>query len=316
MADGAASRRRPVAGVALAALLLLVAPRAAVAAAPRAALEIDTGDGPAAGAVPEIREMLAARLGQEGFEVVPVDAAPDVVVTLSLRSPDCLVRAALPSGSVVRGVPACGAGTADERLELVQKATELVRRAYRRETVAVAPRPAAPAQPDALVVTARAQPPAAPSDRELSIGAAMRLHASQIDPVARVGALVHRRGAWGLRLASGLSRAERDGVTVNEWDLLVGFGRFFEGARTRFGVTAFAGPLAHHYAEEGASGTQFDVVAQLEVAATARLSRHLGFDLRLAPGASRVRYLHLAGNDLVWEGSWWRVDLGIGLVFF
>ncbi len=104
---------------------------------------------------------------------------------------------------------------------------------------------------------------------------------------------------------------------VNEADLLVGYGcSLVDGKRVRLEATASAGALAHHFTDGDGSGTRFDVVAALDLTGTVRVSRRLGVDLRVAPGASRTRYRHLSGNDLIWDGSWWRVEAGIGLVLF
>ena len=106
-AVGAAASRRCRAVLTLS-LLVLAAPRAAEAAVPRAAVDVAARAKTAVddGVVEQLGAMLAARLGEEGFEVVPVGAAPDVVVSVFLGSPDCLLRAALPARSVARKVPA------------------------------------------------------------------------------------------------------------------------------------------------------------------------------------------------------------------
>lgn len=126
-------------------VFVLGAPVAARGREPRAAIEVSSeaafeGNVASETIVSRLVETLTERLTQEGFHVVARVADPDIVVSLSVAVPDCVLRATLPTESVARRVHGCGVVLADERLELVQKATELVRSAYRREEVAPAAR--------------------------------------------------------------------------------------------------------------------------------------------------------------------------------
>jgi hypothetical protein len=328
MTEGAgASAARFALQLGLSLSLLVVAPTAARAGEPRAAVEVGvSAAGVADGrVVAPLRQMLAARLGEEGFRVVPVDAEPDVVVGVLLGSSDCLLRAALSTTSLARHISSCDAGTADARLELVQKATELVRTVYRQAPIPQPPASSAPASLAAApsptapsaVIAVTAPPTQEASGREVAAGLDMRLHGTQVDPVVRVGVRIRRDDDWALHLTSGLSTAGSEGVSVNEWDGLVGYGRSLaEGGRLRLEATAFVGGLMHHFADGSGSGTRFNAMGALALSGTVRASRHLAIELRVAPGVVRTQYRHVVGNDVIWTGSWWRVDAGIGLVLF
>jgi hypothetical protein len=44
------------------------------------------------------------------------------------------------------------------------------------------------------------------------------------------------------------------------------------------------------------------------------LWRHLGIELRIAPGLSNTRYTQAMGAEAVWSRSRFRIEAGIGLV--
>ena len=77
-----------------------------------------------------LRERLVARLSQEGFTVVSGEDQPDLLLRLSSGDPGWVIRATLATETLTREVPRCGIRAAEDQLEIVQKATELVRRAH------------------------------------------------------------------------------------------------------------------------------------------------------------------------------------------
>jgi len=328
-------------GAGLALLLLLAAPAEARAREPRAALDVRVGAEAAGGdaAAARLSEMLAARLQQEGFQVVPVDGEPDVVVSLSLDGADCLLRATLPTGSATRTVPACGAVLADDQLELVQKASELVRRAYRGAEAAPPPRDEAAVSTATVTATTPAATPtptptptATPTSAavvamvgpatdhraafEVSTGVGLRIRAGRVDPIARLGAQLGPGDGWSLHAGSAVSETSDDLVTITEGDLMIGVGRRLHDGRFRLEAAAAAGALVHHFSAVEGSGTRLDPLGEVAVAGSTRLARHVGLEVRIAPGLSRTEYTHLAGNTVAWSGSRLRVDAGVALILY
>ena len=119
--------------------LVLLAPLTAAAEsgeadASRVSVQIETASASPGDAVPlgRLREQLEARLLQEGFAVVPDGAGTDIALRLSPRGLGWWLRAVLPAETLEREVVDCGVQRAEERLELVQKATELARKALLR----------------------------------------------------------------------------------------------------------------------------------------------------------------------------------------
>jgi hypothetical protein len=310
-------RRRGAKIVRAAALALLLWAAVARAGEPRAALDVGVQAEAAVDGttVAALREMLAARLKEEGWEVVPLDAAPDVVVSLSLEAPDCLLSATLPTASAVRRVRGCQTRTADDRLELVQKATELVRRTCRREETP--PPPVEPAPSDPLTVTMAAPRPAPPAAPEVYTGADLRFRAGRVDPVVRVAGRLALEPPWALQIGAGVTEASHDTVTVTEGDLVMALGRrLAEVGRVRIEGSAGAGVIIHRFSATDETGTRFDVLGVAALDVTAPLSRHVGLAMRIAPGISRTEFTHLTGNTVAWSGGRLRLDAGVGLVFF
>lgn len=316
-------------------VFVLAAPSAARGREPRTAIEVSSVSPPEGDIVGEtilsrLAETLTERLTQEGFQVVARDAAPDLVVSVSVGVPDCLLRATLPRESVERRVLGCGVLLADDQLELVHKATELVRAAYRREEVAppappdvspdVSPRRPAAAAPPPLL-RAVASPPLPPTAWEISTGLDLQVRADRLDPVARVGGRLRLNADWALHVTTGLSRPTSDPVArqpleVTEGTMLAGLGRrIHDGERLRIEGIASLGALVHHFDDGSDTGTRFDLLAALALTGTVRLSRHLGVEVRLAPGMSGTEYRHVAGNVVIWQGARQRLDAGLGVVF-
>lgn len=318
-------------------VVVLGAPLTARAQEPRAAIEV-TSDPAGTGDVARdtIPSRLAAaltdRLTEEGFHVVARDAEPDVVVSLSVGAPDCVLRATRPTVTVERRVLGCGVVVADDQLELVQKAAELARSAYRREEPVPPPgvdarpmRPAAaavpPVSPTPPVLSAVAPSATAPATWEVSTGLDLQIRAGRLDPAARLGSRVRLDADWALHLTTGLSRATSgpavgSSLAITEGTMLAGVARrIHDGERVRIEAAVFAGALVHHFDDGADSGTRLDPVGALALTGTVRLSRHLGVQVRLAPGMSRTEYRHVAGNVVVWQGGRPRLDAGIGVVF-
>jgi hypothetical protein len=285
-------------------------------------------------------ELLTARMKEEGFVVVPVEREHDVVVSMRPRDRGWLIRATLSSETVERAVPECGIESAEDRLEIVQKATELVRASWLRgKTVAAAEpeaaaasddapspsrrRPAAtlgqaldpesPRQPSRTVLPA---PPRPPSAFEASAGIDALLRGNHVDPLARVaGRLAVGRG-FGVHVIAGASRSNDGLLQVDEGQLLVGIGRRFRpNPRVRLEAGAAAGGLLHHYAPALDSGTRLDPMALVVLTADFRATSTLHLQVRLAPGLSRTEYDHVYGDTPAWSRSRFRIESGLGVVF-
>jgi hypothetical protein len=307
---------------------------------PQVSVDLSALEGDAATAAPAARldELLTARMKEEGFVVVPVEREHDVVVSMRPRDRGWLIRATLPAETVERTIPECGITSAEDRLEIVQKATELVRATWQRErTVAAADaeddaddagspatrRPAvrlgqamdpeSPRQPSRTVLPG---PPPPPPVFEASAGMDAVVRGDHVDPMARVGARFALPAHLGLHVIAAASRSTDYPVQVDESQLLVGVGRRFRpDARLRLEAGAAGGALLHHFAPAVDSGNRLDPIAVALLTADFRAMSHLRVQARLAPGLSRTEYEHVYGGTPGWSRSRFRVEAGVGLVF-
>jgi hypothetical protein len=288
------------------------------------------------------KERLTARLSQEGFSVVSVERAPDVVLRLSFSDPGWIVRATFATETLTRVVPACGIRSAEDQLEIVQKATELVRRAHFRlleagRDTAPVPPPAPPAPPAPVVPPAVASSPSPPAQAasqhlvvaaaipspapasawapEISPGLDLLIRGLHVDPLVRVGGRLRLGPRVGALLTTGVSGAGAGAITVVEGQVLAGFGyRDSLGERLRIEAAVEGGLLLHHYSTKLDSGDRFDPLLVVAFTGGLALSRRIGLELRLAPGVARTEYAQLIGNDVAWSRSRFRLEAGIGMV--
>jgi hypothetical protein len=297
-------------------------------------------DAATAGPAARLDELLTARMKEEGFVVVPVEREHDVVVSMRPRDRGWLIRATLPSETVERTVPECGIASAEDRLEIVQKATELVRATWLRgRNVASAEEPNAAATDDATAPSDRRPaatlgqamdpelprlpartvlpgPPPPPSPFEASAGLDAVLRGSHVDPMVRVAGRLALRARFGLHLIAGASRSTDNVLEVDEGQLLVGIGRRIPwNDHLRLEATAAAGALLHHYTPAAGSGNRLDPMALLVLTADFRATRHVRLQVRLAPGQSLTEYDHVYGSTPSWSRSRFRIEAGLGLVF-
>ena len=288
-----------------------------------------------AGSLQLLGERLAARLSQEGFTVVPVAREPDIVLRLSFSDPGWVIRATLATEILTREVPRCGIRAAEDQLEIVQKATELARRAHFRLLEAESepmPPPLAPLLPSPA--PPRSLPPAAPNTApslvaaaalsspapaawasEVTAGLDLLVRGAHVDPLLRVGGRLSLDPRIGALLTMGVSAANAGAIDVLEGQVVAGFG-YRESVGKRLGVEAAVegGVLLHHYSTNLESGDRFDPLAVVAFTGVLAVSRRVGVELRLASGVSRTEYAQLIGNDVAWSRSRFRVEAGVGLV--
>jgi len=316
--------------LALIALLLLVAPGVARAAAPAPRVSLDLSgldeSGPDEEPARRFRELLSARLAQEGFEVVPLESEHDIVLGMSAAGAGWQLRATTRIDRLTREVPGGRIRLAQDRLELVQKAAELARKARALETAAAST--SAPPLPPTELATPRATPAPAiatpepvvarlPPAPEISAGLDLLIRSDHADPVVRLGGRVSLGPHFGLHLTGALSNSGAGKIEVMEGEALVGLGvRLFPRQGIWLDATAAAGALLHQYGglDASGSGTHIDPMAVAIVASGIRVSRHIAVELRMAPGLSRTEYVHLLGNEVVWSRSRFRFEIGFGLV--
>jgi hypothetical protein len=315
----------------------LAASRAVAAPERRVALDLSSvvENAQDAGQLQLLGERLAARLSQEGFAVVSGDDQPDISLSLSFGDPGWVIRATFDTEILTRAVPRCGIRAAEDQLEIVQKATELVRRAHFRlleaesepmppPLPALPPLPAPPRSPPpaaqtaapSLVVAAAlsSRAPAAWAP-EVSAGLDLLVRGAHVDPLLRVGGRLSLDPRIGALLTTGVSAASAGAIDVLEGQILAGFGyRESLGKRLRVEAAVEGGVLLHHYSTKLESGDRFDPLGVVAFTGGLALSRRVGFELRLASGVARTEYAQLIGNDVAWSRSRFRVEAGVGLV--
>jgi hypothetical protein len=253
-----------------------------------------------------------------------------------------VIRATLATETLTREVPRCGIRAAEDQLEIVQKATELVRRAHFRlleaESVPMPPplpapptSPASPVPPTPprssspaaqttsppLVVAAAISSPAAYAAwaPEVSAGLDLLIRGTHVDPVIRVGGRLSLDPRIGALLTTGVSAASAGAIDVIEGQVLSGFGyRASLGGRLRVEAAVEGGVLLHHYSTKLESGDRFDPLGVVAFTGGLALSRRVGLELRLASGVARTEYAQLIGNDVAWSRGRFRVEAGVGLV--
>ncbi|HLK90664.1 MAG TPA: hypothetical protein VKZ18_12255 [Polyangia bacterium] len=335
-------------------LVLCALPAAALARTPRISVEVAAPGEERASPqeLARLREALIARLDEEGFEVVAAGGSPDVALGLMFRGGGWFIRAT-SAGETLEREAACGIRLADDRLEVVQKATELARKAQLRAANAEAPpaaeavrAPAAPATsaPAAAAPTAAAPSAAAPSaepsvpivrqrdagppppppasesprgPRELSAGIDALVRGPNLDALARLGGRLALEPRIGLRLDLGLTYSDQE-FRLFEEQALVGVGyRLALRFDASVELAAMGGLLLHEYRLEGGSGwsTASDALAEAVVIAGRRISDGARLELRAAAGW-RTGNVHPIDYTPYWSAEQLRVEVGVGVSFF
>jgi hypothetical protein len=269
-----------------------------------------------------LRAQLTARLLQDGFVVVPSEAEAEVGLRLWFRDPGWTIQARLAAETLARELTDCGILRSEEQLEIVQKATELVRRAQLRalsEAVRAAP-PTRPSAVDSGLLVSREVVSTPETVRPIGIegttGIDLLIRGDHADSMARLGGRLGLGPHLGLHLVTGLSAPGDEPVYVLEWQTLIGFGyRIPANDRLSFEATAEGGLLLHHYRLQLLdAGNRVDPLAMIAFTGDVELWRHLGIELRIAPGLSNTRYTQALGAEAVWSRSRFRIEAGIGLV--
>lgn len=310
-------------------------------AAPRpieVAIELGALGAPAkaGGATAHLRELLGARLVQEGFGVVSVEQAPGLMVSVEPANGGCLIRAKLAAKTLERRVPECAIELAEDQLEIVQKATELVRAAEFRiaslatpltRTTAAASVAQSSDREEPVLTSAPplASPPrsglASPGERghgrpELSAGLGALIRSPHVDPFLRVGAALALRPWLGLETSSGVSHSTGGQLDVIEAELLVGPDvRWSPGENLRLEAALLGGGLLHHFSPANGSSNRFDPLALATVTGRLALSDGLVGELRVGVGLSRTQYDHVVDNEPVWSRTRFRSEVSLGLLF-
>jgi hypothetical protein len=280
--------------------------------------------------VERFRAELGARLREEGFEVIPAGANPDVALSLVYRRSGWLARAVSKDQTLEREV-ACGIRQADDRLEVVQKATELARTTQFRTADVEPPAPApprpappapAPAAPDvSLTATARREdrtPPVhAPQGREISAGLDGLRRGSDLDWLARVGGRTALTPHVGLRLDLGLTYLDRE-YRLFEEQTLFGLGfRVMASRELSIELAAMGGLLLHEYRLEGGSGwnVALDELAEGVLIAGLEVFRGVRLDLRVAAGW-RTRNAQPTNYVPSWASERFPTEAGLSICYF
>ena len=326
-------------------MLVAAAAQAAPADAARVSVEIEA---PVAGneaPLARLREQLAARLLEEGFAVVPEGGDAEIVLRLAPRAPGWLLRAVVPTETLEREVADCAVERAEERLVLVQKATELARKALHARAVseaalppgaaspagaappaAAAPSPAPASSSPAPAVTLReARRPVAevdvaerrvPAGRELSAGAGVLAQGTELQPLARLAGRAALGPRLGLDVALGMTGATTAYRLLEEQALVGLSGRLAAGGGLWFDAGAEVGLLVHEYRAIGGSGwaTVPDEVALLTFRSGLAMAPHLGLELSVAAGLRTHDARPQTPES--WATSGYLVQGGLGVIVY
>jgi hypothetical protein len=274
-----------------------------------------------------LQRKLALRLTQAGFAVVAPERQPRVQLRLRVVEGEIVVEARGGQRPVSRVVLRQGDLDA-YHLEVVHKAVEAAREveaaliAASRPTTRPAPRrprppPAAPRP--------RPRPPAPrpavaePWELEGQAGAMALLRIRDVDPLVRVLGRVGRRRGLGLLGALAFTPSLQDEVRVYEWSAQIGasWRHGFAGWLT-VEVGALVGLLHHIYRlSQGsdAAGNRVNFLGSVTAQLGCHLTRALGVWIWLAPGFSEESRVHTLNDRVIWDRSFFRLELGGGLSF-
>jgi hypothetical protein len=254
------------------------------------------------------------RLVQEGFGVVPVGSGAQLELSVSGSARELV----LSSGATRRTVKVRGS-LSEVHLEVVQKLSELARAGA---AAVIAPRPAPIEEPPkpAPPVAEPAPPPEPAPDSfarlTLSAGADAVVR-PKVDPLIRLEARLAFTATLGLALTAGWSPTRDPAIKTDEVQVSIGpalrwdVGRLFELVASLQG-----GALIHHWdATAGAepSGVHADVLVSAPLSFAVRLAGTITLAARLAPGFSSRSRQHLAGTNVMWERSAFRLETGVSL---
>jgi hypothetical protein len=254
------------------------------------------------------------RLLQEGFAVAAPFTSPDV--TLHLRpseDPNALVLEGR-GGQLQEQVTVWLVGTrAELQLELSQKLVGLAR-----QVVAQLPPLDEGRRPGPLLALPEAPAGGQARTRRpwvaLALGADALVRVGGTDPFARVFLAAGDRAF--LRLSAGASRAEREGLSITEWQLLLGPGlRLWDWDRWSARSAILVGVFSHRFTfEDPPQPTREDgyleILGSLEVDVRFRLGGPFQAGVRLSPGVTGHGFEHVRGEQVVSRRLAGRLEAG------
>jgi hypothetical protein len=327
----------------LAITLSLCAP--ALAGEPvKVALDFSSGDASALG----FEKRLMVRLVQEGFAIVPAAGSPDVVIVFTARATDWCVTA----GVTERCVPLRGDTMSEVQLELTQKAVQLARDA---EPVHVEPPPSStstststspstspspspsdttggPSRPPS---TRQIRPETSPTARDsrevrdtsapshprlLSLEGAVGLDAlirGPVDPLVRAEGRLGFGRHLAIEVVTGIAPSSGTNLQILEWQLQGGLGyRFAPTRKLTLEPSLVGGVVLHHFSSPEGDGNRYNALGSLVFKVGARLSKHVGLELRIAPGLADHGLTHERNGAEIWSRSRYRLEIGLAVTFY
>ncbi len=252
------------------------------------------------------------RLVQEGFAVVSLRAAPQVVVRVVGGAQTLELSAEGPGGRAVRTVRRGGLTVSELHLEVCQKLVELARAvSVAREEPPAPPAPTLEPAPQPAPEIAAARP----SGVSLSAGAGALIRVGGVDPWFTVGA-VWRRERVHPTLQAGLSLSSASGVAITEGALLIGVTLAWALLPTLEGqLGMLAGGTLHAYRSTSPwiadSGLRADALAVVPLALEWRPARAVVLTLWVAPGVSSRPREHLEQTTVLWSRGAARLETGV-----
>jgi hypothetical protein len=251
-----------------------------------------------------LQRKIVLRLTQEGFAVVPAEAEPDLVLSIT-GTPRVLRLTVSGRGSAgphrIASEPKRRTGL---HLEIAQQAVGMLRAAAND----------LPAREEATPVSRTPPPAKEPMTLEIGLGGGAALRGDAIDAT---GQLSGRLGdAWGLALDVGLSPSRQNQMSVVESHLALGIDRQHATADGHWllGAGIVAGLGWHHFqssAGAGEEGSRFNPVLYLLARVAWRITGNWSLQLWAAPGWTfRARTIE-RGSREVWSASALRLRVGL-----
>ncbi|MBK7860872.1 MAG: hypothetical protein IPJ65_20165 [Archangiaceae bacterium] len=271
------------------------------------------------------------RLIQEGFAVVSLRSAPQLVLRVTARAEALLLVAESPVSRAQRVVRRGGLTAAELHLAVAQKLVELAREVPTEPPPQPQPPPPSPAAPPApapepgpVQQEVVSPPPAEPSQApgfSVGAGGAALLREGGVDPLALLW--IERHG-WRVRpkVVLGFTASQPARLQVFEvqgqlgiawpWSLRPGL---------ELSVSALVGAVLHSYSTrpplQPESGTRVDLLVSLPLELTFRPTPRFFMSVRLCPALSSRGREHLEGSNLLWRRGAARAEVGanIGVSF-
>jgi len=264
-----------------------------------------------------LEQALVVRLVQDGFAVVSLASAPQLVVSIAASPPSLRISVTTGDASRTADVLFEGVDLPELRLETAQRVAELVR-AVKSEL-----KPATNAdvkvEPPATVAEKEPEEPvveAPPLRWAVLVGAGGAYRASMLDGAVSLGAELRWPSGPMLRIGGQAVRANEAAIDAVDALAQVGAGWSWLLGPVDVAVSLEAGAHVHVFsvqgdASAGASGVRWDGVVSLPVEVTVGGASGLLVRLRASPFATTLARVHAVGEVEAWSRGALGVALGL-----